>query len=259
MNKKIELLMPAGNLQKLKYTLSYGADAVYIGGKDFSLRARANNFTLEEMKIAAEYAHNLNKKIYVTVNAFIRNNEIEELKKYLQFLESINIDAIIVSDPGVIHLSNQITPNLELHLSTQANTTNALSVQFWEQQNIKRIVLARELSIDEIKQITTDNKNLEFEIFIHGAMCISYSGRCFLSAYMINRDANRGDCAHPCRWKYKVFLEEEKRPNQFMEYEEDEKGAYIFNSNDMCQIMRIKELIESGVSSFKIEGRMKSL
>jgi putative protease len=256
--QKVELLMPAGDMKKLKYALEYGADAVYIGWKKFSLRARANNFELDEIEQAVFYTHSLGKKIYVTVNSFIRDYEKESLENYLKFLYEINVDAIIVSDPGIIYLAKKEVPNLCIHLSTQANTTNNLSVKFWKEFGIVRIVLARELSIDEISSIVKNNFDMEFEIFVHGAMCISYSGRCFLSKYMIDRDANRGDCAHPCRWEY-TLLEEKKRPNQFMKYEEDEKGSYIFNSSDMCQILRIKELLESGVHSFKIEGRMKSL
>ncbi len=258
MKNKPELLMPAGDFQKLKYAFAFGADAVYLGGKNFSLRARANNFEPDEIKDSVNYAHALNKKIYVTVNAFFRNVEIPALEKYLKFLEEIKVDAIILSDPGILFLAKKIAPNLELHLSVQANTTNELSCKFWQEAGIKRIVLARELNISEISEIVKSNENLEFEVFIHGAMCISYSGRCFLSAYFANRDANRGDCAHPCRWKYKI-LEEEKRPGKMIPYEEDEKGAYLFNVNDMCLINRISELVSSGVQSFKVEGRMKSL
>ena len=261
-DKKVELLVPAGDLKKLKYAVFYGADAVYIGGENFSLRARANNFSSRDMKEAVNFCHENNRKLYVAVNAFIRNNEIENLEKYLKFLDLIKVDGVIVSDIGVIFLIKKLNLDLKIHLSTQANTTNFLSARFWEELGIKRIVLARELFVDEISEIVKQNKNIDFEIFIHGAMCISYSGRCFLSVYMINRDANRGDCAHPCRWKYRIKsaeLEEEKRDGELMKYEEDEKGAYIFNSKDMCQILRIKELIETGVRSFKIEGRMKSL
>ena len=256
--KNIELLMPAGDLEKLKYAFAYGADAVYIGGKDFSLRARANNFDFADMKAAAEYAHKLGKKLYVTVNAFLRDKEAEELQKYLVFLDEIKVDAIIVSDPGVVYLAKKVAPSLEIHLSTQANTTNSFACKFWKEQGISRVVLARELAIEEIRGITENNKDLEFEIFVHGAMCISYSGRCFLSVYMADRDANRGDCAQPCRWKY-ALIEEEKRKGELMYYEEDDKGAYIFNVNDMCLIQRIPALIESGATSFKIEGRMKTL
>lgn len=257
--KKVELLAPSGNIEKLKYALLYGADAVYIGGENFSLRARSNNFSLKEIEEAVKITHELNKKIYIAVNAFLRNSEIENLKKYLLFLSDIKVDAIIASDPGVIYIAKSISKTLNIHLSTQANTTNTFSTYFWENLGIKRIVLARELSINEITEITNNNKNLEFELFIHGALCISYSGRCFLSTYMTGRDSNKGDCAHPCRWKYKIFLEEETRKNEFFRYEEDSSGAYIFNSNDMCEILKLDKIIESGVSSLKIEGRMKSL
>jgi putative protease len=262
-SKNIELLMPAGDFEKLKYALEYGADAVYIGGKNFSLRARANNFNFDEMREATEYTHKLGKKIYVTVNAFIRDNETIELEKYLIFLDEIKVDAIIVSDSGLFYLIKQIfkhkkAHSFEIHLSTQANTTNTLACKFWQEQGVSRIVLARELALTEISAITKNINNLKFEMFVHGAMCISYSGRCFLSAYMANRDANTGDCAQPCRWKYAI-LEEDQRKGEPMYYEEDEKGAYIFNTNDMCLIQRIPELIESGVTSFKIEGRMKTL
>ena len=189
---------------------------------------------------------------------FSEIKKIDGLRDYLKFLNEIKIDAIIVSDPGVIYLAKSIAPEIEIHLSTQANTTNDLACKFWKEQGIQRIVLARELSIEEIKNIAENNQDIEFEIFVHGAMCISYSGRCFLSAYMANRDANKGDCAQPCRWKY-ALLEEEKRKGEHIYYEEDEKGAYIFNVNDMCLIHRIPELVESGAASFKIEGRMKTL
>ncbi|MFC1485143.1 U32 family peptidase C-terminal domain-containing protein [bacterium] len=256
--KKPELLVAAGNMEKLKYAFAYGADAVYLGGKEFNLRARANNFEIDEIEEAVRYAHNLNKKIYITLNAFSRTNEEKKIKEYLHIFQDFQVDAVIISDPGVVYLAKKEAPNLNLHLSTQANTTNDLACKFWKELGIKRIVLARELSLKEIKEIVHRNRDLEFEIFIHGAMCISYSGRCFLSTYMADRDANRGDCAHPCRWKYAV-LEEEKRKGKYMDYEEDEKGAYIFNTNDMRLIQNVPDLFDTGVGSFKIEGRMKSL
>ncbi|MCP4481769.1 MAG: U32 family peptidase [bacterium] len=256
--KKIELLMPAGNMEKLKYAFAYGADAVYLGGKDFSLRARAHNFTDDEIVEAAKYAHELGKKVFVAVNAFTRTGEEEDLRAYLPKLSTV--DALIIADPGVIRLVKEILPEMEIHLSTQANTTNASACKFWHDLGVSRIVLARELSIEETTDIVAKNPEMEFEIFVHGAICVAYSGRCFLSAYMTDRDANGGDCSQACRWKYKTYeIEEGMRPGEMMPYEEDEKGSYIFNANDMCQIDKIKELVESGVQSFKIEGRMKSL
>ncbi|MCX7951148.1 MAG: U32 family peptidase [Clostridiales bacterium] len=255
--KKVELLAPAGNLEKLKTAFIYGADAVYIGGENFSLRAMADNFSLEEMKEGIEFAHNLNKKVYVTINIFPHNNDFEGLPEYIKKLNEINVDAVIVSDLGIFSVVKEVAPNMEVHISTQANNVNYKSAEFWYKLGAKRVVLARELSLKEIKEIREKvPADLELEAFVHGAMCISYSGRCLLSNYMTNRDANRGMCAHPCRYKY--YLVEEKRPGQYFPVFEDERGTYIMNSNDLCMIEYIPELIESGISSFKIEGRMKS-
>ena len=256
MNKP-ELLAPAGNLEKLKMALIYGADAAYIGGEKFGLRAQAGNFTLDEIKSAVEFAHNLDKKIYVTVNIIPHNDDLNGLPDYLLELGRLNVDAIIISDPGVLHIAKKTIPNIDLHLSTQANTTNYVSAAFWHNQGVKRIILARELSLAEIREIVDKTPDtMHFEAFVHGAMCISYSGRCLLSNYMVGRDANRGECAHPCRYKY--HLVEEKRPGQYMPIDEDERGTYIFNSRDLCMIEYIPQLIETGIKSFKIEGRMKS-
>lgn len=254
---KPELLAPAGNLEKLKMALIYGADAVYLGGERFGLRAQAGNFTIEDLKEGVKLAHEVGKKIYVTVNIIPHNEDLEGLSDYVKELNNIGVDALIFSDPGIFLIIKESAPGIELHLSTQANNTNYKSAEFWYNQGVKRIVLARELSLKEIKEtIKRSPKGLEFEAFVHGAMCISYSGRCLLSNYMVGRDANRGECAHPCRYKY--YLVEEKRPGQYMPVEEDEKGTYIFNSRDLCMIEHIPELVKSGVKSFKIEGRMKS-
>lgn len=256
MNKP-ELLAPAGNLEKLKMAFIYGADAVYIGGERFGLRAQAGNFSMDDMKEAVLFAHERGKKLYVTVNIIPHNEDLEGLEEYVKDLQHIGVDALILSDPGVFLIIKETAPEMEMHLSTQANNTNYKSAEFWYKQGVKRIVLARELSFNEIEDIIDKApKGLEFEAFIHGAMCMSYSGRCLLSNYMVGRDANRGECAHPCRYKY--YLVEEKRPGQYMPVEEDERGTYIFNSKDLCMIEHIPELVKSGIKSFKIEGRMKS-
>jgi len=254
--KRVELLAPAGNFEKLEIAIHYGADAVYLGGKDFSLRNFSENFTLEELKQAVKLAHARGVKVYVACNIYSRNFEQEAIQTYLETVGAIAIDGIIVSDPGIIATARRLLPHIPLHLSTQANTTNYNSVLFWESQGVKRVIVARELSLDEIKEIVS-HCSLEVEAFIHGAMCISYSGRCLLSNFMANRDSNRGICSHPCRWKYAVV--EEKRPGKFMPLAEDDRGAYIFNSNDLCMIAHIPELIESGITAFKIEGRMKGI
>lgn len=253
--KKIELLAPAGNFEKLKTALYFGADAVYVGGKSFSLRAFSNNFTNEELVEAINYTHSLGKKIYVTVNAFMKNHEIDKIKEYLEFLYSANVDAVIVTDPGVIYLAKKYTPNLELHLSTQANTLNLASVEFWKEQGVKRIVLARELSMKEISEIKNNVPDVELEAFIHGAMCISYSGRCLLSNYLTGRDSNRGECVQACRWNFAI--KEVSKEGEFYPIEEDERGTYILNSKDLNLIDYIGEMVSAGVVSFKIEGRMK--
>ncbi|HWR61174.1 MAG TPA: U32 family peptidase [Clostridia bacterium] len=252
-----EILAPAGNLEKLKMALIYGADAVYIGGEKYGLRAAAGNFTLSEIKEGADYAHSMGRKLYVTVNIIPHNEDLEGLPEYLKELGTAGVDALIVSDPSVIMAAKEVLPEMELHLSTQASNTNYKSAEFWHRLGIERIVLARELSFDEIREtIAKAPETLEFEAFVHGAMCMSYSGRCLLSNYMVGRDANRGECAQPCRYKY--YLMEEKRPGQYMPVDEDERGTYIFNSRDLCMIEHIPELVESGIKSFKIEGRMKS-
>lgn len=253
--KKVELLAPAGNFSKLKTALYYGADAVYVGGKNFSLRAYSDNFSNDELKEAVEYTHALSKKLYVTVNIYAKNADFKELESYLPFLEGIGVDGVIVSDPGIIYLSKKVAPNLEIHLSTQANTQNKMSSKFWEEQGVKRIVLARELSLNEIKDISQSLNGTELEAFIHGAMCISYSGRCLLSGYLTGRDGNRGECVQACRWSYAV--KEVGKDGNYYPIEEDERGTYILNSKDLNLLDYIGEMISAGVNSFKIEGRMK--
>ncbi len=256
-NKKVELLVPAGSLEKLKMALAYGADAVYVGGEEFGLRAYADNFSIEDMKEGINYAHSMHKKVYLTMNIIPHNEDINNIPEYLRQIKGIGIDAIILSDPGVYSIVKDMEPEMEIHLSTQANNTNWKSAEFWYKHGVKRIVLARELSLQEITDINEKvSKGLETEVFIHGAMCISYSGRCLLSNYMTGRDSNRGLCAHPCRWKY--YLMEEKRPGEYMPVYENERGTFIYNSKDLCMIEHIPELIRTGVTSLKIEGRMKS-
>ncbi|WP_069649452.1 peptidase U32 family protein [Caloranaerobacter ferrireducens] len=255
--KKPELLAPAGDLEKLKMAIIYGADAVYLGGERFGLRAGARNFNIEQLKQGLEFAHKRGKKVYVTLNIIPHNEDFKGLKEYIKDLYKLEVDAVIVSDPGVFSIVKDVAPELEIHLSTQANTTNYHTANYWYKQGIKRIVVARELSLKEIKEIINETPDdLEIEAFVHGAMCISYSGRCLLSNYMIFRDANRGECAHPCRWKY--YIMEEKRPGEYFPVFEDERGTYIFNSKDLCMLKHIPELINAGITSFKIEGRMKS-
>lgn len=253
-----ELLAPAGNLEKLKYAIYYGADAVYVGGKDFSLRAKADNFTLEELEEGINFAHERGKKVYVAINIFPHNEDIENLPSFIKNITKMGADAFILSDPGVLMLVKELAPDIKVHLSTQANSTNWKSCLFWHNIGVNRIILARELSLQEIKEIREKvPKTLELEIFVHGSMCISYSGRCLLSNYLTFRDANRGECAHPCRYKY--FLVEEKRPGQFFPVFEDEKGTYILNSKDLCMLDKIPEILNIKIDSVKIEGRMKSL
>ncbi len=254
--KKIELLSPAGDMSKLKTALYFGADAVYIGGKNFSLRALAGNFTGEEILEAVNFAHSMGKKVYVTVNVFGRNNDIESAEKYFKFLESANIDGAIISDTGLIYLARTVAPNLPINISTQANTLNYKTVEFWHNYGVKRAILARELSLKEIAEIHNRVPDMEIETFIHGAMCISYSGRCLLSDYRTGRSSNRGECVQACRWNYEI---REKGTNtDYLEMEEDERGTYIMNSKDLNLLDYIAELDEAGVCSFKIEGRMKS-
>ncbi len=253
-----ELLAPAGNMECLKAAFVYGADAVYIAAKRFGLRAYADNFGLEEIRQAVSYAHNLGKKVYVTMNIFAHNKDLEELAEHVRFLSDAGIDAVIVSDPGILSYLIDFKPSFDIHLSTQANTTNWRSASFWHSLGVKRIILSRELSLDEIVNIRQNTpQSLEIECFVHGSMCIAYSGRCALSNYLTGRDANRGECAQPCRWKY--YLSEEKRPGEFMPVLEDDRGTYILNSKDLCMIKHIKPLIEAGIDSFKIEGRMKGV
>ncbi len=251
----LELLAPAGDFEKLKTALYFGADAVYVGGKAFSLRALAGNFTNEELEMATKYTHSKNKKIYVTVNIFAKNADIESATEYFKFLQEIKVDGVIISDPGLIYVCKTVAPNLSINLSTQANTLNYKSAEFWKNMGVTRVILARELSFEEIKKIHTENEGLEIETFIHGAMCISYSGRCLLSDYRAGRQSNRGACVQACRWEYSV---KEKGASEYMDVEEDERGTYIFNSKDLCLVDYIDELVSSGVISFKIEGRMKS-
>ncbi|NCA67897.1 MAG: U32 family peptidase [Clostridia bacterium] len=253
----MELLAPAGNREKLNTAFHFGADAVYIGGSSFSLRAYADNFDAEGLRGAVEYAHSLNRKAYITVNIYPANRDFGELKEYLKYIESINADGAIVTDAGVITLAQSVAPALPLHLSTQANTTNGYTARFWAERGIKRIVLARELSIDEIKEIRDMlPPSVELECFVHGAMCISYSGRCLLSNYLAERDSNRGECVQACRWSYK--LTEASRDGAPLEMFEDERGTYIMNSRDLNMLAHIDKLINAGVHSFKIEGRMKT-
>jgi len=257
MQRKPELLIPASNLEVLKTAVIFGADAVYIGGEAFGLRAKAKNFTLDEMKEAIDFAHTYNVKVYVTANIIAHNNELEDIRRYFSELKEIGPDALIIADPGVFGLVKEEYPEAEIHISTQANNTNFETFKFWHHLGAKRVVSARELSISEIKEIR-DNipKELEIETFVHGAMCISYSGRCLLSNYFTERDANRGSCTHPCRWKYHIV--EECRPGEYLPVFENEKGTFIFNSKDLCLIEHIPELVQAGIDSFKIEGRMKN-
>ncbi|MCX7746307.1 MAG: U32 family peptidase [Clostridia bacterium] len=255
--KKVELLAPAGNLEKLKMAIMYGADAVYIGGEAYGLRASAGNFGWEDMKEGVEFAHSRGKKVYLTMNIIPHNSDLDGMPEYIGSVSELGVDAVIVSDPGVYSIVKEVAPEMEIHLSTQANNTNWKSAEFWYKHGVKRIVLARELSLEEIREIREKiPENLELEIFVHGAMCISYSGRCLLSSYMAGRDSNKGHCAHPCRWKY--YLMEEKRPGEFIPVYENERGTFIFNSKDLCMIEHIPNIINAGVISLKIEGRMKS-
>ncbi|MFX4263207.1 peptidase U32 family protein [Pelotomaculum propionicicum] len=253
---KTELLAPAGDLEKLKIAVLYGADAVYLGGRHFGLRAGAGNFDESDLAEGVRFAHGHGVRVYVTVNIFAHNRDLEGLPAYLDMVCKAGADAVIVSDPGVVDLVRRLYPALPVHLSTQANTTNWAAARFWEEFGVRRIVLARELSLAEIREIR-EQVALELEMFIHGAMCISYSGRCLLSNYLTGRDANRGDCAQSCRWKY--ALVEEKRPGEYFAIEEDGRGSYIIGSRDLCLIEHIPELVSAGITSFKIEGRMKSV
>ena len=255
--KKIELLAPAGDLERLKIAFTYGADAVYIGGEIFGMRSAAKNFTIEEMKEGVEFAHNLGKQVFVTINIIPRSEELEQLPPYLLQLQEIGVDAVIVSDAGVFSIVKKTIPNMEVHISTQASTSNSVAAKFWYEQGAQRVVTARELSFEEIRSIR-DNvpEDMDIEAFVHGAMCMSYSGKCVISNYTTGRDANRGACAQPCRWKYNLVKE-----NENGEYEEVINGidsSFFFNSKDLCMIEYIPQLIECGITSFKIEGRMKT-
>lgn len=255
--KKPELLVPASSLEVLKTAVRYGADAVYIGGEVFGLRAKAKNFSLEEMAEGVEFAHEHGVKVYVTANILAHNADIEPVRVYFNDLKKVKPDALIISDPAIFTIAKEVLPEMELHISTQANNTNYGTYNFWYNLGAKRVVSARELSIKEISEIRKNiPKDMEIETFVHGAMCISYSGRCLLSSFMTGRDANKGACTHPCRWKYAVV--EENRPGEYMPIEENERGTYIFNSKDLCMIDHIPELVEAGIDSFKIEGRMKT-
>ena len=255
--RKLELLIPAGSLDVLKTAVLYGADAVYLGGEAFGLRAKAKNFTNEEIKEGIAFAHERGVKVYITANILAHNGDLSGVRAYFEELKEIRPDALIISDPGVFMIAREVCPEIDIHISTQANNTNYGTYQFWHQLGARRVVTARELSMAELKEIREKAPaDLEMETFIHGAMCISYSGRCLLSNYFTGRDANRGACTHPCRWKYAIV--EETRPGEYMPVYENERGTYIFNSKDLCMIEHIPELIDSGIDSFKIEGRMKT-
>ena len=255
--RKTELLIPAGSLEVLKTAVVYGADAVYIGGEAFGLRAKAKNFTMEEIREGIVFAHERGVKVYITANILAHNDDLSGVEEYFKELKDTGLDALIISDPGVFAIAKRIMPDLEIHISTQANNTNYGTYLFWHQLGAKRVVSARELSLAEIKEIRSQiPEDMEIESFIHGAMCISYSGRCLLSNFMAGRDANQGACTHPCRWKYSIV--EEQRPGEYMPVYENERGTYIFNSKDLCMIEYIPEMMDAGIDSFKIEGRMKT-
>ena len=251
------MLAPAGDLEKFKTAIQYGADAVYLAGDKLGLRTASKNLSLDDIKEATKIAHDLDKKVYLTLNVISHNKDLEGVDEYIQSLDEAGLDAFIVSDPGIFQKVKTLAPSKEIHISTQANITNTATVEFWKSLGADRVILARELSLEEIKEIKDEVKDsIMIEAFVHGAMCMSYSGRCLLSNFMTGRSANMGDCAHPCRYKY--YLMEEKRPGEYYPITEDEKGSYIMNSKDLCMINYIPELIEAGVDSFKIEGRVKS-
>lgn len=257
MKRKVEILVPASSLEVLKVAVVFGADAVYIGGEAFGLRAKAKNFSLEEMAEGVKFAHEHGVRVYVTANILAHNYDLEGVRKYFKELKEVGADALIISDPGIFTIAKQVLPDMEIHISTQANNTNYGTYRFWWEQGAKRVVSARELSLKEIREIREHiPEEMEIETFVHGAMCISYSGRCLLSNFFTGRDANRGACTHPCRWKYAVM--EEKRPGEYFPVYENDRGTYIFNSKDLCMIEHIPELMEAGIDSFKIEGRMKT-
>lgn len=253
-----ELLAPAGNFSKLKTALYFGADAVYVGGKDFSLRSFADNFTRDELEEAVKYAHSLGKKLYVTVNIFAKNADLSLMEDYFSFLSEAGADAAIISDSGVVYAAKKSAPELPVHISTQANLTNKYAVKFWQEQGARRVILARELSIAEIAEIHEFVPEMELEAFVHGAMCISYSGRCLLSGYLAGRDGNRGECVQACRWKYSIRKSDGLSDSGWLDMEEDGRGTYILNSKDLNMSAHLTELEKAGVCSFKIEGRMKS-
>ena len=251
------LLLPASSLEVMKTAVMFGADAVYIGGEAFGLRAKAKNFSMEDMREGIAFAHEHDVKVYVTANILAHNDDLEGVREYFQELKEIKPDALIIADPAIFEIAGEICPEIERHISTQANNTNYGTFNFWHKLGATRVVTARELSLEEIREIRANiPDDLEIETFVHGAMCISYSGRCLLSNFMVGRDANRGACTHPCRWKYSIV--EETRPGEVMPVFENERGTYIFNSKDLCMIEHIPELLESGIDSLKIEGRMKT-
>jgi len=254
----IELLAPAGNFEKLKTAFYFGADAAYIGGKEFSLRSFADNFDRNEMQQAVNYAHSLGKKIYVTANIYAKNADLEKLSDYFAFLQSIGADAAIVSDCGAVYAAKKAAPKLQLHISTQANSTNKYAVRFWREQGASRVILARELSLDEIKEIHGFVPEIELEAFVHGAMCISYSGRCLLSDYLANRPSNRGECVQACRWQWQIRKKDALSDSGWLDVEEDGRGTYILNSKDLNMSEQLLKMQQAGICSFKIEGRMKS-
>lgn len=257
MKRHPELLIPASSLEVLKTAVIFGADAVYIGGEAFGLRAKAKNFSLDEMKEGISFAHQRGVKVYVTANILAHNDDLDGVRAYFEELKTVQPDALIISDPGIFMIAREVLPDMELHISTQANNTNYGTYLFWHQMGAKRVVSARELSLKEIKEIRAHiPEDLEIESFIHGAMCISYSGRCLLSNFFTGRDANQGACTHPCRWKYSIV--EEKRPGEYLPVYENERGTYIFNSKDLCMIEHIPDVIDAGIDSLKIEGRMKT-
>ncbi len=255
--KKPEILAPASSLEVLKVAVNFGADAVYIGGDLYGLRAKAKNFSAEDMKEGIRYAHEKGKKVYITANITAHNSDLSGVERYFQELKLICPDALIISDPGVFMIAKRVCPEIEIHISTQSNNVNYLTFEFWKNQGASRVVTARECNLSEIKEIRRRlSEEMEIETFVHGAMCISYSGRCLLSNYFTGRDANLGECTHPCRWKY--YIVEEKRPGEYLPVDENERGTYLFNSKDLCMIEYIPELMDAGIDSFKIEGRMKT-
>lgn len=257
--KRPELIVPAGSPEKMHFAFLYGADTVYMGLTGFSMRSRVNDFDKELLEKAVEKAHKLGKKAYITINIYPHNSKIDVFKKHIQYLKTIGPDALIVADPGVFALVKENYPDAKIHISVQANCTNYKDVEFWYKQGAKRVVLPRELSLNEIKEIHERVPKMELEVFVHGAICVAYSGRCLMSQYMAGRDANQGICAQSCRWKYNVYLEEEMRPGELMPIEEDENGTYLFNARDICALPYLKDLQKAGVSGFKVEGRSKSI